>query len=60
MCLSGRLVYLGSMINSLDLHPILDMERAMQEAPQPWSIHKLKSYLRLLTRLNFLPNFSMC
>ena len=56
--LVSYMVYLGYKIGSLGLHPILDMVRAMQEAPHPWSVHQLFISGVIDTSHKFLPNLS--
>jgi len=51
--------YLGHKIDAEGLHPLLDKVQAIQEAPPPTNVQKLKAYLGLLTYYSrFLPNMS--
>ena len=42
-------IYLGHVIDSEGLHPIVERVKAVEGAPVPQGIHQLKSYLGLLT-----------
>ena len=51
--------YLGHRIDAQGLHPVQDQIRAIQEAPTPTSVPKLKSYLGMLSYYSkFLPKLS--
>ena len=51
--------YLGHKIDATGLHPLPAKVKAIREAPKPQSVHKLKSYLGILTYYGkFLPNLS--
>ena len=51
--------YLGHRIDAQGLHPLQDRIRAIQEAPTPTSVPKLKSYLGMLSYYSkFLPKLS--
>jgi len=51
--------YLGHQIDAQGLHPVSDKVKAIQEAPEPWNVSALKSYLGLLSYYSrFLPNMS--
>ena len=57
--LAPSVVYLGHQIHSEDLHPVAENVEAVQEAPTPQNVFKLKSYLGLLTYYSrFLPSLS--
>ena len=51
--------YLGHVINSQGLRPLPEKIQAIQQAPTPWNVNELKSYLELLTYYGkFLPNLA--
>ena len=55
--MAPSVVYLGHKIDAQGLPPLPDKVRAIQEAPKPRSMSKLKSYLGLLSYYSkFLPN----
>ena len=52
-------IYPGHRIDAQGLHPLQDRIRAIQEAPTPTSVPKLKSYLGMLSYYSkFLPKVS--
>ena len=57
--LAPSVIYLGHVIDSQGLHPIREKVQAIQEAPPPTNVAKLKSYLGLLSYYSkFLRNLS--
>ena len=57
--MAPSVVYLGHKIDAQGLHPLPDKVRAIQEAPKPRNMSKLKSYLGLLAYYSkFLPNLA--
>ena len=55
--MTESVTYLGHIIDAQGLHPIKHKVEAIQEAPRPKNLTRLKSYLGLLTYYNrFLPN----
>ena len=58
--MAPTVTYLGHVIDSEGLHPIVEKVKAVEGAPEPQDIHQLKSYLGLLTYYGkFLPNMAM-
>ena len=57
--MAPSVAYLGHRIDAQGLHPLPDKVRAIQEAPRPRNVSKLKSYLGLLSYYSkFLPNLA--
>ena len=57
--MAPSVTYLGHRIDAQGLHPLPDKVRAIQEAPRPRNVSKLKSYLGLLSYYSkFLPNLA--
>ena len=59
LILVPEVVYLGHKIGAEGLHPVADKVDAIQAAPTPKNVAKLKSYVQLLSYYRrFLPNLS--
>ena len=57
--MAPSVTYLGHRIDAQGLHPLPDKVQAIQEAPRPKSVSKLKSYLGLLSYYSkFLPKLA--
>ncbi len=55
----SAVTYLGHRIDQFGLHPIAEKVVAIQEAPEPRNVSKLKAYLGLITYYSkFLPNLT--
>ena len=58
--MAPNVTYLGHVIYSEGLHPIVEKVEAVEGAPEPQDTHQLESYLGLLTYYGkFLLNMAM-
>ena len=57
--LASSVEYLRHVIDKDGLHPSQEKLHAIQEAPEPHNITKLKSFLGLLNYSMFLPNLAV-
>ena len=57
--MTSSVVYLGHRIDAEGLHPVSEKVEALQDAPTPTNVSKLKAYLGLLSYYHrFLPNLA--